>query len=375
MQTRLINYYLDYARQHQHDYLALEEERINVMACLEMAHGNWQAQVVLDYVEALGEMWSARGHWSDARKGYAWACDAARAHDDDNALAANLQRWGQACIEQSDYAEAQAHIEQSLQLRQQVGNAREAALARCDLARIAIEKSDLELADMLLTDSLTVFEKQQDVAGMTEVFYRQAWIYYYRDQYDRALQAAQESLQIEELLNHPRRCVRVLCLLADIAAYGRKDHDEAERYALRAQQLCIELHDEAYLPTVLAHLADIHRLQGKLLEARHEAEQGMDLAKRMGDRKQQAHFLYRLSRIDRDNAQFDLAILESQQSLHLCRKLGDRLGEIYIQDHLGQIYIQLGQEDEARQVWLDALSLAEAINHPLVEMLRSRLES
>jgi tetratricopeptide (TPR) repeat protein len=212
IQTRLINYYLDYVRHHQHDYMALEEERLNVMACLETAHGNWQAQVVLDTVEALGEMWSARGHWSDARKGYAWACDAARAHDDDAALAANLQRWGQACIEQGDYDEAQTHIEQSLQLRQQAGNAREAAFARCDLARLAIEKSDLEQADVLLIDSLTVFEKQQDVAGMSEVFYRQAWIYYYRDQYDRALQAAQESLQIEELLNHPRRCVRVLCL-------------------------------------------------------------------------------------------------------------------------------------------------------------------
>lgn len=101
----------------------------------------------------------------------------------------------------------------------------------------------------------------------------------------------------------------------------------------------------------------------------------MALAKQMGDRKQQAHFLYRMSRIDRDDAQYETALRESQQSLQLCRELGDHLGEIYIQDYLGQIYAQLGKEAEAQQAWSDALSLAEAMNHPLVEVLRHRLKS
>jgi predicted ATPase/DNA-binding SARP family transcriptional activator len=375
IQLRLIHYYLDDARQHQHDYATLEEERLNLMGCLELARRNWLAQLVLNYAEALGEMWSARGHWSDARKGYEWACDAAKAHDDEQALAEYLRRWGRACIEQGDYDEAHTYIEQSLRLSEHSRDKRNAAFARCDLARIAIETSDLEQADLLLIKSRAVFEELQDLAGMTETLYRQAWIYYYRDQYDQAQEATQLSLQIEESLNNHPRHIRVLCLLSDILAYGRKDYDGAERYAQHAKRLCVESNDESSLPTVLAHLADIHRLQGKLSEARHEAEHGMALAKQMGDRKQQAHFLYRMSRIDRDDAQYETALRESQQSLQLCRELGDHLGEIYIQDYLGQIYAQLGKEAEAQQAWSDALSLAEAMNHPLVEVLRHRLKS
>jgi predicted ATPase/DNA-binding SARP family transcriptional activator len=373
LQTRLLDYYLDYARQHQHDYAALEEERSNLMTCLETARNNWQAQIVLDYVEALGEMWSVRGHWSDARKGYDWACDAARAHDDDQALASYSQRWGQACIEQGDYQEAQTHLEESLQLNQLQGNDRLAAFTMCDLARIAIEKSDLEKATVLLGHCQTIFENLQDGEGMSEVLYRQAWIFYYRHQDEQAYQAAQQALQTEESLNNSRHCIRILCLLADVVAYGRNDYDEAEQYGLRAQKLCAELHDEAYHFTVLAHLADIHRLQGKLTEARHEAEQGYLLCTQMGDRKSQAQFLYRLSRIDYDNGLYDQAVRESQQSLKLCRQLGDKLGEVHIQDYLGQIFHKLGQEPEARQNWSEALLLAQALHHPLAETLRYRL--
>ena len=45
IQLRLIHYYLDYARQHQHDYATLEEERLNLMGCMELARRNWLAQL------------------------------------------------------------------------------------------------------------------------------------------------------------------------------------------------------------------------------------------------------------------------------------------------------------------------------------------
>jgi predicted ATPase/DNA-binding SARP family transcriptional activator len=374
-QIRLSHYYLDHARQHPRDYAALEEERINLMAGLEAAHRGGQAQLVLDYVAALSDMWAARGHWSDARKGYAWACDAARAHNDDRALTASLSQWGQACIEQGDYDEALAHITTSLDLADRSGETWRGAMARCYLARIAIERADMPQARQLLAESLSTFEQLQDAAGLAEVFYRQAWIDYYDDQYEEARQAAQQALQIEESLHNDHHCIRVLCLLADIVHYGWQDSNSAEQYCQRALELCTSLKAEADMVTVLAHLADIHRVQGKLDAARSEAEAGLSLAKSMGDRKAQAHFLFRLSRIDVARHTDDLALAEGEQSLQLCRLLGDQWGEIYVLDHLAQIRARLNQTLQAQAIWREALRLAEARQHPLAEVLRKRLAS
>ncbi len=373
IQLRLIHYYLDHARQYQHDYAALEEERLNLMGCLELARRSWLAQLVLDYAEALGEMWSARGHWSDARKGYGWACDAAQAHDDEQALADYLLKWGTACIEQGDYEEAAQHLQAALHLSEQHSNARGAAYIKVYLARIAMDQSNLDQAETLLADSYTTFKELHDLPGTAEALYRQAWIHYYRYQYEQAQAAVQQALQIEETLQNKRHYVRALRLLAYIIMYAQHDYALAEDYCLRAAALCTELNLQAEMASVLANLADIHRELGQLETAHREAKEGFQLSQVMVDRQLQAHFLHRLSRIDHDLGHHELAIQESRQTIQLCRQLDDRLGEVYAQDYLGQVYASLGQPAAARDTWSDALATARAVNHPLVQMLEKRL--
>jgi predicted ATPase/DNA-binding SARP family transcriptional activator len=374
IQTRLINYYLDYARQHQHDYLALEEERINVMACLEMAHHNWQAQVVLDYVEALGEMWSARGHWSDARTGYAWACDAARAHDDDAAVAKYLFLWGNACIEQGDYAEAHKHLQAAWQLSQKLGNILNAARAASQLAHIAIEQTDWTLAEELLANSLSVCQEHQDFLGVAEILYRQARVHYYRSEDALALSAAQRAWSLIADTGQYRLSVDVLCMLADLATYSQHDYGQAEAYAQQALRLAEASHDDSQLPSVLVCLADIHRKLQQFTLARQEAERSMALVKRMGDRKTQAQVWHCLSRIDYNCGQHALALTENDEGLRLCRELNDRLGEALMLEHRGHILTATGKQAEARRAWSEALSLAEALQHPLTDLLHSYLD-
>lgn len=373
IQRRVLNFYLAYARQHQHEYQVLEEDRLNLMACLELAHNNWLAQIVLDYVEALDEVWTARGHWSDARRGYAWAASAAQAHDDLPAMALHLRRWGQACLEQGDYVEAQEHVQAALDLSQQLGDARSAARARRELARIAIEQADLTKAEQLLAASRTTFEALQDMAGLAGSLYWEAWIHYYYQRYDLAQPLLQETLRLEEAHPNQRLRIRALNLLAYIVMYVRSDYELAEQYCRRAVELCIQLNLQAELTNAYAYLADIHRRQGQLELALHEAEQGLQLARTSTDRPVQAHFLHRLSRIHHDLKQDGMAVAESQQALRLCRELGDHMGEVYTQEFLGQIYARLGKFAEARQVWTEALASAEAMDHPLGSALRQRL--
>jgi tetratricopeptide (TPR) repeat protein len=374
IQTRLTTYYLDYARQHQHDYAALEEEYINVMACLEAAHRNWQAQFVLDYVDGLGEMWSARGHWSDARKGYAWACDAARAHDDDKALAKYLHQRGRACIEQGDYDEAKRHLQASLQLSQSTDSFKSAADAQHDLARIAIDESNHPLAEQLLENCLALRQQLADTLGIAEVLYRQACLYYDYRQIEKAYELARRALEIQEEAHEQRSCLYTLHLLATITLHDKADYQLAEQYCQRVVALSEALQELDALTSTLSTLAEIHRRQGRLVDARQEAEKGLTLARQMGSRKSQAHYLFRLSTVDADAGNLQTALKEAASGLAICRDLHDRWGSVYLLEHLGHLYSRLNQGTAGREMWLEAFTLAQEIQHPLLSTLRENLK-
>jgi predicted ATPase/DNA-binding SARP family transcriptional activator len=371
--TRVINYYLAYVRQHQHDYAALEEERLNVLACLEAAHRNWQAQVVLDYVEALSEMWSARGHWSDARQGYVWACDAAQAHDDDLALASYLCRWGEACVEQGDYDEAKQHLQASLQICAVAGNRRGTADAQYNLARIALETSVHAEAEDLLSKCLNIRQQIGDRAGIANVLYRQAWLNYDFRRIAIAEGQARQALALQEQVNDERGRLLTLHLLADICLHGKSDYTSAEQYCLEAVKLCDRLQLTGELASVLNTLAEIYRLQGNLHAARQVAEKSLKLSRQMGSRKSEAHHLFRLSKIDADLGEVSLALQEAQQSLELCRSMQDRWGMVYVLEHLGYLQRSLQNKSQSQAAWQEALTLATELNHPLAEVLRQRL--
>jgi predicted ATPase/DNA-binding SARP family transcriptional activator len=373
IQTRLINYYLDYARQHQHDYPALEEERLNVMACLETAHSNWQAQVVLDYVAALGEMWSARGHWSDARKGYAWACDAARAHDDEKALAQHLHRWGNACIEQGDYDEAETILQQSLDVALSAEDSLCVARVQNDQAWIAIERSDLLRAKDLLTRSMVGFNQWQDTSGIAETLFRLAWLQFYNTEFEAAEQLAHQALQLNESMHNKSRCIPVLYLLANIALNGPHDYATAEQCCWQAIELSKQLNDDTQLAGTLDYLAEAYRRQGRPNEARIEAERSLALFRGMGDRKSQAHVLFRLSQIDFDIRDLQRSLSEGQSSLEMCNALQDPWGTVYIQLHLGDVHQALNEPALARQMWTQAYAAASELHHPAADLLQQRL--
>ena len=373
LQTRLINYYLDFARQHQHDYKTLEDERINLMTCLEMMHRNRQAEYVLDYVEALGEMWSARGLWSDARRGYAWACEAATARADDKALAEYLCKWGEACIEQGDSEEAEIRLQRAVALADQISDHLALAHARYNLARVAIFHSDYAAARQLLSESYEIYEALNDDAGLANTTYEQAKLLYYCGDFHEAERLAQQTLTQTRKNGAVARSIRTLDLLATIVLHGMHQLGNAESYCLQALALCEQLQDNSDRTIVLYTLAEVHRREGRLGEARREAETSLHLAQQIGDRKTQAHAYFRLSEIDGDFKDYAAALNEAQRSLQLCLELQDLWGAVYVQAHLGNLHAALQQFDPARTHWAEALSRAESLHHPAAVELHEHL--
>jgi DNA-binding SARP family transcriptional activator/predicted ATPase len=372
--TRMAQYYLTYAHRHQSNYAALNEEWVNLMAGISIAHTHEMQRAVLDYADALPAAAFALGHFADMRRAGVWTINAAEALNDQRALAKCWRVWGQACIEQADYDEAHEHLTRSLDLCRQLGDLAGVAGVQYDLARIAIFRVEYDKARQSLADSQRILEALQDDRGLAGIYYRQATVAYYEREFTEADRLAQQALAIQRQLPDRPHGIVTLTLLAEIALHGRGNLGEAEQYCAQALIWCDELKNDSDRTTVLGTLAEVHRRQGNLDAARAEAETFLHLVRRMGDRKSQAHALFRLSQIDADRHDYAAAEHNAALSLELCRQLHDRWGEVYVAHHLGGVYIELRQPDDAHHLWLDALSLAESIQHPLIETLRGRLK-
>lgn len=373
--TRMITYYLEYTRVHQRDYAELEREWNNLSSGIHVAYAQALWKAVLDYADVLTDIWFTRGYFSDARQSYAWACEAARRLADCAMLATCLQRWGQACLEQKDYAEAEAHFTESLQVYRSLADLQGIASTQCYLARIAFEhESDYDKAEQLLLDSRRIWQKLDDTIGVSETLFAEARINRLRCEFDKAKDIAEQALVMQQLAGEERAAIRTLNLLASIAI-DQGALDLAERHSRRAMILCEKYQDRNEMPETLGLLADVYYRQKHFELAQAYAEDGLELLEVIGDRGEKAILLYQLSMIYEGKAEYPLAMDIANQSLALCQELDLTFLEACVRLHIGDLYLGLGQHDEACTEWNTVLTLAQALQHSqLQQAVQCRLD-
>lgn len=371
-QTRLAQYYLGFARQHRADYAALDEEWVNLRTGLQLAHDQAMWQTVLAYAESLQAASFALGRFTDVRLSSPWVLAAAQALADQPAMAACWRQWGRACIEQGDYTEAAQHLQRGLELARRLGDESGVASGQFGLARIALEQGDNARAEELLIACQAIYDRLEDSIGLGKVLFQRANVQFNYQHWVAADDLAQRALAIQQAADAPDDVLATLHLLADIALHGMADYARAEEYCRRALALCDERRNLGERAAALHTLAEVHRLQARTDEARQEAEASLKLFKVMGDRQSQARALYRLSLLDADVKDYAGARDTGEQSLMLCRQLHDRWGLVYVAYHLSEVYMQLRAEAQAHELRAEALSLAQELNHPLIDVLRER---
>ena len=374
-QTRMAQYYLAYARRHQHDVAALDAEWINLRAGMNTAHTLEMWRMVLEYADTSREAGFALGRYADIRQGSAWTINAAQAEDNPTALADCWLTWGRACIEQADYEEAQDHLTRSLDLCRQLNALSGVASGQLQLAHLALERSKDTEAGFLLADSQRICEALQNQRGLAEVYLQQAVLAFYQNNFAVADQLARQALALQEPLNDKANGILAVRLLAEIALRHTNDAAQAERHCAQALIWCDELHYESHRAVVSCTFAEVQRLTGRAEAARHTVEECLQSFKRMGARKFEARALYQLSVLAADRGDMNAATQNGTLSLALCRQIQDGRGLIDVTRHLGEVYARLQQTDRAYEMRTEALIMAEAIHHPLVDTLRQHLKS
>jgi serine/threonine protein kinase/tetratricopeptide (TPR) repeat protein len=368
---RMARYYLEYARQNQKDFLALEGEWDNLLAGMRAAHQGEQWPLVMAYADHLMDTWFARGYFSDARQGYEWAVQAAEEVADWSKIPFYLRRWGQACIEQGDYPEATRHLERSLALYRGMGEQVGVAAVLNGLGRIAVEESRFDDAKLLLDESYQLHHQLGSGPEMSKTMGMLAAIDYAAGLFEPAERTAQQALIRLQAADDKASMVEILRLLTNITLHGRQDMQMAEAYCQQAITLAQMSGNQSELASMLSVLSKISRMQGNLAAAHQQAEQSVTVLRDIGDRKSLAMALYRQSLIESDLAAYPEALRTALQSLELCRVIPDEWGMVYVLQQVAKLYKLDDQLREAQQIRQEALNIAERLQHPSLPALQS----
>lgn len=369
---RMAVYYLRFAQANQSNYAALQPEWENMMAGMHTAYTLQEWQLVLDYADTLTDPWFTRARYGEARKAFPLVKDAAAALKNAQALSASLIRWGQACIEQNDAAEAITLLNESLVLCNNIQNITGIAEAQYYLARLNLEQGNYRVAEEFLTSSKRFREDLGDQVGVAAVYYQQAFLFYLQGKLAQALSSGAQALTLYEAMKQEADLVPVLRLFADIAL-EQKQYDQAESYCKRALAICERLHNRGELTATYYSLAVVSRLQGRIEVAESYAKEALDLSTLIGNRLFHALTLHELSRIYANRSALSDAVQSALRSLQLLRELQDAFNQVYILRQLGDLHKALGEHNQAYNFWDEGLQLAQSKAHPLTQELSQRM--
>lgn len=369
---RMAVYYQHFAQDHQTDYAALQLEWENMMAGMETAHMLQEWQLVLDYADALTESWLTRSRHTDARQGHVWAREAAIALANKQSLATCLLRLGQVYIEQDEYNEAEAVLLTCRGICEEIDNQVDLAKVNYLLGRSSVEQGNYKNAELMLMASKRRYEELNDTLNLAATYYQQGLMLYKQGNFADAYHLCEQALKMQNEIGEKLGSLPTLRLLADIAL-EQEDYVTAEGYCNRALVLCEELQNRGELGAVYYILAVISRLQGKYLLGKEFAEKGLPLFQLVGFRKFEAVTLYELSRNYAGVEAYANALTLGVRSLEILREIDDQFNVIYVLWHLGKLYENMKENQQAEIHWHEALRIAELQKHPLIAELRQQL--
>jgi non-specific serine/threonine protein kinase len=217
----------------------LETDHDNLRAALAWLEAVGDGETALRMAGALGTFWLMRGYLGEGRRWVARALNM-RGGVETGVVARALLTAGTLALFQGDYVQAQAHLEECLDIRRGLGDANGAYAALTMLASTAE----------------------------------------YQGNDDRAMTLYEETLALGRAAEHPVMIAYAVSNLAD-AAYRKNDLDRALALSIEGVDLCRQLDHSGYLALALCNVAQVELARGRPAEAAALYEQSLSYSEAM----------------------------------------------------------------------------------------------
>jgi predicted ATPase/class 3 adenylate cyclase len=315
----------------------LEEDHDNLRLALMWARESSDFAIGLRLANALWRFWQVRGYLSE---GYGWM---------QSILSRHVDRGGQAF----------SPAEESLRAR-----------ALMLAGAFATNQDDYNRALELVEESLALYRKLGDQAGVASDLNVLGNIAHYRGDFQRAEALFTESLTLRRQIGNQRDLALTLDNLASVLS-ERGDADQATSLFEESLAISRSLGDNSGIATVLSNLGEVARGQGLYDQASSLFKEALDHCRALGDEAGIANCLSNLGLIARLQGDDERAGSLYHDALHLCLDVGNKWGVAECLEGLAAVARLRGQPELAAQFFAAASAVRDAIGAPMLPSLQS----
>lgn len=350
----------------------LEDERPNVLACIEQADSLAMHSMVIRLAAAMAPFLRQAGPWDQAVDLHRAAAEAARRTGDRQALADALAELGVVRRFMACYAEAAEILSEAVTLYDAVGDLRGKANALNQAGIVSYMTADNEAAAQAQTDALALYRGLGDRLGQANALADLGMVRRQTSRFDAAMETQSEALSIYRELNDRYGEANSLRDLG-VVHYLTGQFDRAAERHREAYDIYRDLNDRVHQAYALNEMGTVRRLTGDISGAREAHTQALDYYTELGDQFGRANSIRHLGTLERLAGQAPEAIRAQEEALELYRDLGSRGGEADALSELGAARGSTGATAGATDAFAQSLEIlrqlgdrcaeAEVLNH------------
>ena len=275
---------------------------------------------------------------------------------DRNGIANSLGNLGLAYYSQGDYDKAIDFQQQSLVIKQEIGDRNGIAASLIGLANAYFSQGDYTKAIDFYQQSLEIKQEIGDRNGIANSLIGLGNAYFSQGDYDKAIDFHQQSLEITHQIGDRNNIAASLIGLGNTYA-SQGDYDKAIDFHQLSLEIKREIGDRNGIANSLCNLGLAYSAQGDYDKAIDFQQQALEIKREIGDRNGIATSLGNLGSAYKSQGDYDKAIDFQQQALEIKREIGDRKGIAINLFNLGIAYAKIDEHWKARDSYEQAKSV------------------
>jgi len=278
-------------------------------------------------------------------------------------------------ITQDDLERAEQLCRESLSLSQELGDAADRVTILWQLGFVAWARCQYVEARAQLEEALVLYQNLGDTFNEARSLAYLARVFAAQGEYGRARALAEESLRLSRALGNKGRIAFALYELARVRFLAQDDFAQAQALAEQCLALYREVGDTQYIAVLLSLQGEMRLIQGEQAQARELLEESVVTFKELGDRWSTAEALLAFARLAASQGELAAARARYQESLALAREIDAKNLIASALEGAGAVVAAPGELGWAARLWGTAQVLRESIGAPLPPVYRADYES
>jgi tetratricopeptide (TPR) repeat protein/DNA-binding XRE family transcriptional regulator len=344
----------------------LEGERANLHAATSYAAANELPVHAMLIPAAMASFLGVRHYRDQALTLHQTALTAARQAGDRPGQGRALNWVASAQIDTTQFAAAEATLQESLALHRDLGDHRGQADALNALGRVYWPTSDYPAAVSCLQQALELFRGLGHPRGQAQALNGLGAVRCLTGDYPTAVACHQQALGLFREIGHRHGQSEALTHLAVVQRLTG-DYPAAAASLRLAQVLHRDLGDRYKQAWARTELGVLQRLTGDYPAAEASHQQALEQWRDIRDRSGQARSLNELGLVQQLTGDCPAAEASHQQALTLYRDLGQRQEQADVLNSLGELSSRCAASQQARSCHNQALAIARDVGAPLEE--------